>query len=177
MIHRTKWLSLLAVATFAVPARAVTYHIDSGAGIMQQPTSHYYHFVYGAQISAASQAEGFQWRASYIERPAFKDLGYEDKDFGWFTMVGTKLTKSSKTSGVYALGGGGRVSGYIKDSTQKHGFALVGPTVALEYVYRLGPVQWTIGHQTFVGFVDKDEVEAYVAWPYTFFNTTLGFAW
>ncbi len=165
-------------------ARAVTVRVDSAAGLMQQPTSHYYHLIYGGQVTVATQTENVFWRGSYLERPAFKTVGYKDKDYGWFALVGTKLTKT-KDYGVFASIGAGQVAGYIKSDkaaagitrNERRSYRLRGPTVALDYEVRFGPVQWSIGHQTFVGFVDRSEVEAYVAWPYNFFQTTLGVVW
>lgn len=177
--------ALFLVALFApAQAKAVVLRVDSTAGLMQQPTSHYYHFVYGGQLSVATQTSNVIWRASYMERPAFKSLGYEDKDFGWFTTFGTKLTKS-QDSGVFAAIGAGSVGGYVKADSAKTGvlqnksrsFRLIGPTVSLDYQAHLGPIQWSIGHQSFVGLVDRSEVTAYVAWPYNFFQTSLGFSW
>jgi hypothetical protein len=179
-----KALGLCAVLASA-PAAAVTLRADSQVGLMQQPTCHYYHLTYGGQFSLATDSQSVIWRAAYTERPAFKSMGYEDKDYGVFTTLGTKITKSSKDSGVVAAIGVGSVQGYIKSDSRAAGivknerrsYSLVGPTVSLDYEGHLGPVQWSIGHQTFVGFVDRSEVEAYVAWPYNFFQTSLGVAW
>ena len=183
-MHPVKKAIFLAALLAPAQAEAVVLRVDSTAGLMQQPTSHYYHVIYGGQVSLATASEHVVWNTSYFQRPTFKNLGYADKDYGWFTTIGTKLTKS-KDSGVFAAIGGGSVGGWVKTDKNASGiaksetrsFRLIGPTVTLDYEYRLGPVQWSVGHQTFVGFVDRSEVMAYVAWPYNFFTTTMGVTW
>jgi hypothetical protein len=40
----------------------------------------------------------------------------------------------------------------------------------------LGPVQLSLGHQVFIGYVDRTQLDAYVAWPFNFYQLTIGLA-
>ena len=172
------------ISAGATEARAVTVKAATTAGLMQQPTSHYYLFSYGAEAEVQSDSEGAILRLQYIERPEFRTMGFRDKDYGGFVLAGTKLGKE-KSRGLYAFIGLGQMAGYTKSVAGAPGisrpetryYALNGPTASLEYLAHLGPVDLAIGHQTFVGFVDKDEMQAYVAWPYNFFSASMGFRW
>lgn len=177
-------LALAALATGAIEARAVTVKAATTVGLMQQPTSHYYLFSYGGEAELQSDAEGGILRFQYVERPEFRTTGFRDKDFGGFVLAGTKLGKE-KGRGLYAFLGLGQMAGYTKSVAGAPGigvpetrhYALNGPTAALEYLARLGPIDFALGHQTFVGFVDRAEMQAYVAWPYNFFSASMGYRW
>ncbi len=152
---------------------------------MQQPTSHYYHAVYGVNADASTESQGLILRMQYLERPEFKYAGFADKEYGWFASVGTKVT-GPKDRGLFAFFGGGRMTGYTRaepatrlgDGTaRKRAFALPGPLASLEYAVRWKSFDVALSHAAFVGFVDNEQTEAYVAWPYNVFALNLGVAW
>jgi hypothetical protein len=177
-------LMLFGELIVAAPAGAAILAINSTAGVLQQPTSHYYHAIYGAEAQFSTATEGFLLRASYLERPEFKDAGYADKDFGWFGQIGTKVTKATN-HGLYAFIGGGRMGGYVKADAGHRGdsgkagnhYLLPGLTAAMSYAARLGPVYLAVEQQAFVGYVDKFQLNALVGWPYNFFQFKVGFLW
>ena len=177
-------VGILFIGFGSSAAFAIAIKGSTSVGLMQQPTSHYYLFSYGGQADVSTDGDGFIARIQYVERPEFRTTGFRDKDYGTFGLVGTKLGKIS-THGFYAFFGVGQMAGYtkavadapgiIQDATRN--YSLNGPTASLEYLARLGPVDFSVGHQTFIGFVDKGEMQAYVAWPYNFFSTSVGFRW
>ncbi|MCX6109035.1 MAG: hypothetical protein NTZ90_05455 [Proteobacteria bacterium] len=172
------WLRQTGVAT------AATWSINSTGGVLQQPTSHYYHAIYGAEALFATTTEGLLIRASYLERPEFHDAGYADKDYGWFGLIGTKVTKAAN-HGLFAFIGGGRMSGYVKADSDYRGtsgeasnhYLISGLTVAMAYGVHLGPVYLAAEQQTFVGYVDKVQLDALVGWPFHFFQIKAGLSW
>lgn len=183
------WLGVDIRNIYALPA----LKLATTAGLMQQPTSHYYCAVYGVVVDFGTENESFLTRASYVERPEFRSNGFVDKEYGWFAQIGSKLTKA-KSHGLYAYIGAGRMRGYMKldkdfDRPQasssstatsinvsKRSFTLPGATATLEYAARLGSTTLAASHQTFIGYVDDQQLEAKVAWPYNFFQLTLGYA-
>lgn len=159
--------------------------LGTAGGLMQQPTSHYYHAVYGVSLDVATESQKGIIRAHYIERPEFRSLGFADKDYGWFGQIGTKVLGPAD-HGLFAFFGAGRMEGYVRvidreridSDVVARKYALPGPTASVEYVWRLGGVvDLAVNHQTFVGYVSKEEVEAYVAWPYNFFMLEAGYKW
>jgi hypothetical protein len=170
--------SLLA----STKSQAVTYSVGTTGGLMQQPTSHYYHAVYGGFFEVGSDTEKFLGRAAYIERPEFRSVGFIDKDYGYFAMAGTKVTKT-KNHGLFAFMGFGKMAGYIKaDPTsaeasdlQSRNYSMPGPTALLEYMWRFHGLTIAANHQTFVGYQDQTQLKAYVAWPYNLFQVNLSY--
>lgn len=174
----------LALCLASDVALATTLKIASSGGLMQQPTSHYYHAIYGVSVEGGTDAQGLVVRGAYLERPEFKNAGFRDKDYGYFAQIGTKITKT-KDRGLYAYIGGGRMMGYVKadpeteleGEARERDFGLSGPTATLEYVVRWKMLDLAANHQTFIGYGDKAQTEAYVAWPYNFFQVSAGIAW
>ena len=155
--------------------------VATTGGLMQQPSSNYYLATYGLSAEAGTDTGSFLTRLTYIERPEFRDAGYADKDYGWFALVGTKLTKAP-THGLYAFFGVGRMAGYVETDQAKNKtagnlrrtFGVYGPTAALEYVAHWGRYDIGVGHRTLIGYVDNTELKSLVAWPYNFFEFHLG---
>lgn len=175
-------LAMLASATSAL---AVTFSIGTTGGLMQQPTSHYYHAVYGGYVESGTDSEKFLTRVAYIERPEFKAAGFIDKDYGYFALIGTKVTKTT-SHGLYAYFGAGKMAGYIKqdpnassrveyDDLKERDYAMPGPTALLEYMWRYKGLTAGVNHQTFIGYQDKSQLRSYVAWPYNFFQVNLSY--
>jgi hypothetical protein len=172
----------LGASFVAQAAAAVTLEVGTTGGLMQQPTSHYYHAVYGAYFETGRDSEALLGRAAYIERPEFRAAGFIDKDFGYFAMAGTKVTKT-KDRGLYAYFGVGRMEGYVKvdpdgdasSDLEPRTYAMPGPTALLEYLWRFKGLTLSVNHQTFVGYQDKTQLKAYVAWPYNFFQVNAAY--
>lgn len=168
----------------APSARAVTCKVVSTGGLMQQPTSHYYLAVYGGAVDVATDNDKFIGRVQYVERPEFTNSGYSDKDYGAFGMIGTKVT-AARDHGLFAFIGAGRMQGYVRANDETQGqtasderrYSLPGPTVAVEYALTWNHMNFAVNHQSFIGYVDKVQTDAYVAWPYNFFQATVGVAW
>jgi hypothetical protein len=181
-------VALVAAATScltAAPAQAVSVRAATTGGLMQQPTSHYYLACYGGRVDLATAGDGFVARASYVERPEFRSEGYADKEYGYFALIGTRVTKSASEPALTAFIGAGRMHGYVartdteghEDETNRRSFRLPGLTTALEYGGRWHSLDLAVGHQAFIGYVDDEQLHAYVAWPYNFFQVSAGYAW
>jgi hypothetical protein len=153
------------------------------SGVMQQPTSSYYHLIYGAQADFGSSDGAILLRGSYFERPAFKRVGYVDQDYGWSALLGSKLA-STKSHGFFAFFGAGRVAGYIKPvtpvedgSSQSRSFNMPGLTASMEYKWLGDRLFLGAGHQTIICFGDSAQTEAFVAWPFSLFTLSVGAGW
>lgn len=164
-------------------AFGATYRLSGTAGVMQQPTSNFYHAVYGANADVGTDRADVVLRLSYFERPVFRSMGYVDKDYGWSGLLGGKLT-DAKSHGLYAYVGGGKVAGFIQTrTTAREGesttrsFALPGITAAVEYDWQVRGMTFGFEHQTLIAFGDSAQTAAFVAWPYNLFLLSLGAGW
>lgn len=176
---------LLTPFAFAMPASAIHMAIGTDAGVMQQPTSHYYHAKYGASLEISTKQEGLAARLSYFSRPAFRAAGYQDQDSGEFFLLGSKLTKATG-HGLYAYFGFGRIYGYTKaigdtkveeNSTSTRSYLLRGATATAEYAVDFSALRVALAHQTFCGVVDQSQFMAFVGWPYNLFHVTFAYRW
>ena len=151
---------------------------------MVQPTSSYYHAVYGATIDVASNNELFIFRGYYVERPKFEEGGYVDQEYGSFGAIGTKLNKS-KLNNIYAFFGYGKMGGYLAtiknegstSSETNRTYEIPGPMFSLEYGLRLKNFFISLEHISFIGHVDDTQLNARVAWPYNFFMFKTSYLW
>jgi len=180
-LHIVKVYIYLLSAIFSVliipenPAYAVRFNTGTSIGLMTQPTSSYFHGVYGAFIDVSNETEKLILRASYVERPKFVSGGYIDQEYGFFGQVGTRFGKN-KSSGLKCLVGYGRMKGYLavdrKTNPEGNGslktYSLPGPSITLEYVYSWKNFETSISNVSFTGLGDKTQLDAKVAWPYSF---------
>ena len=183
---RWRWTMVVALFVFFYKDEtfAATYRLSATTGVMQQPTSNYYHFVYGGQADVGTDKDSILLRASYFERPAYRSVGFIDKDYGWSGLLGTKLTKTKK-HGLFAFIGLGKVAGYIKTQAANEGtvdpksrsFDLTGINAAMEYAWQIGRLALGIQHQSLIAFADRSQTEAFVAWPYNLFLLSVGADW
>ena len=173
-----RWSFLLAVLTSASRASAIQLGLGSVGGVMQMPNSSYYLAVYGIYSDVALDSEWLTFRAGYIERPKFQDQGYEDQDFGYFSLIGTKFTKA-KDHGLYGYFGFGEQRGYIKpedmsDRSELSSYQISGPAAALEYAAVFHSITVALTHQTFLGYANGQQFNARVLWPVNFYLVRVG---
>ena len=156
-------------------ALGVTYHWGATTGVMQQPTSHYYHLTYGTYLEAASDKKGFLFRLRYAERPKFSTTDFEDQEQAMFTTLGTQVLKS-KYGALYGYFGGGNIKGSIrsKESNTTRTYELSGLTTEISWAVHFKHFEVALEHQTFVGLASQHEVEAYVGWPFNFYRLSIG---
>jgi len=159
---------------------SITFHIGTHSGVMTQPSSNYYHAVYGGYFDLGSDDRWIFSRISYVERPKYSASGYIDQDYASSVVIGTKVTKA-KTHGLLAGIGGGIVGGYIKpdpnysDATgEKRSYKLPGLVTMIEYTLDWNHIDLGFGHQTFIGHAESEQLKAYVAWPYNFILIRIG---
>ena len=149
---------------------------------MQQPTSNYYHAVYGGYLQAASEKEGFITRILYTERPEFRSVGFADKESFTLGMIGSKFTPTAN-HGLYAFVGGGQTSGYIRrlepveGEVNQRSFRMSGPSFTMEYAANLWILNFGVSHTMFVGYGGRSEFDARVAWPYNITQIQLALQW
>ena len=169
--------------TWSTEGLGITSYLRPTGGLMMQPASQFHHAVYGITADIANEAESFVGRVVYLERPKFRANGFEDQDSGLFALVGTRVTKG-KNHGLSAFIGGGRMGGYIKETSgdtslgsygaSSRSYKLNGLTASLEYAGKWKVLSGSLGHQTFIGYGSKDQRDAYVAWPFNFLFATVG---
>jgi hypothetical protein len=164
---------LLYVVSFwiAGSSLAATLRPSVLVGLMAPPSSQYYHYVYGGQVDLARRFDTSLVRVQYLQRPAFTETGYTDQDFSALAMLGTSVL-GKKEFGVTALFGGGYVWGYIKASENpddKNSYKLPGLAVALEARWSPKLIDVRFAHQVLVAHESKDQLKAYVAWPFNWF--------
>ncbi|MEI6398827.1 MAG: hypothetical protein WCO71_08665 [Pseudomonadota bacterium] len=141
-------------------------------GLMQQPSSQYYHYVYGGQLDLARKNDVAMLRLQYLERPAFRNAGYVDQDFSAAAMFGKSVLRIGNI-GVNALVGGGYAWGYIKDDAdvapRREAYRLPGIATSLEAKWGTNNIDFRLAHQMMICQSSKVQAEAYVAWPFTWF--------
>lgn len=174
---------LFLSSLFSKQLFSITFHVGTHSGVMTQPSSNYYHAVYGGYFDLGTDDRRFFSRVSYVERPKFTAAGYIDQDYAESFIIGTKVTKA-KTHGLLAGIGGGLVGGYIKPDPdypeangEKRSYRLPGISTMIEYSLEWKHIDLGIGHQTFIGHADSEQLRAYVAWPYNFILIRLGAYW
>lgn len=182
MAYRRCWVFLWLL--FSHTAGAATFKIGSLGGLMTQPTSNYFHAVYGASAEVARNDGRLAARVGYLERPQFTSAGFTDQEFFGYAQVGTKLTRS-KAHGLWAFMGPGQTTGYVRAEpddiwngavppTRHH--RVPGLTLAMEYSYQWAAFEGAITHQILVGHTSDEQLRAYVAWPYHFLLLRAGVA-
>lgn len=167
---------LLVFVMASQRASAVVYRIDSSAGLMQQPSSQYYHYTYGGSLSLGIESYQAFMKVNYFERPKFESNGFEDQDYGTFLQFGKKVNKA-KWHGLVAYFGYGVMQGHVKkdgENSETRRYELEGFTLTLEYEVILKSLRFALNHQTFVGIASKSDLEAYVAWPFNMINLSMG---
>lgn len=161
-------------------AFSLQWTVASVAGVMQQPASHYYHAIYGAQGALESDSSRIVLRLGAFERPVFSNQGYEDQDLGSYGLVGSKLTQS-KRHGLYAFIGPGQIHGYTTttslETNDSRRYKLRGSLFAMEYQVSISSFDLCLNHMQFIGSFDNDQLGSYVAWPFSFYLVSLGYRW
>lgn len=141
-------------------------------GLMQQPSSQYYHYVYGGQFDLARKEDAAFMRVQYLERPAFHHAGYVDQDFSGALMFGARVLKHGNL-GISAVIGGGYAWGYLKEDAaenpQREAYRLPGVATGIEGRWSIKHVDVRISHQLMICQNDRAQLAAYVAWPFTWF--------
>ena len=170
------WISsLIGLATSGL-CFGFSVRPSADAGLMQQPTSQYYHAVRGGHFDAANEKESLVARIAYTERPEFIDAGYRDRDFAAWIQFGQKLVNYGNV-GISAFAGAGEVWGYIKDDkpskARREDFSLPGLALSMEASSTWDHFDMRLGHSIFAGQKDKTQLESFVVWPYTFFYLSL----
>lgn len=146
------------------------------AGLMQQPSSQYYHYVYGGQLDLARKEDAAFMRAQYLERPAFRRAGFVDQDFSAALLFGARVFKY-KDLGINAVIGGGYAWGYLKedavDVPARESYRLPGIATGIEGRWTGKWIDIRAAYQHMICQNDRDQLEAYVAWPFNWFLVSL----
>lgn len=164
----------------ATSAWALELRLGATGGVMLQPTSSYYHGIYGGTLDLATDRRRLILRGAYFERPLFESVGFKDQDQGWSSLLGTSI-KSLKKQDFLAFLGVGRVAGMVRETQRdddqppfSRSYAMPALTTAVEYVVELGRMTLGVGHQTYIAFGGEDQTRALVAWPYNLFHIQVG---
>lgn len=164
-----------AVALSSAICFSATIRPTIATGLMQQPSSQYYHLIYGGQLDIAKVDDAAQLRLQYLERPPFRKAGYVDQDF----LAGIYFGKSvirGRFFGASAFIGGGYAWGYIKEDTEnspaKETYKLPGLGTALEARWTIKALDIRGSYQVLICQNSRSQLEAYVAWPFSWFLLT-----
>jgi hypothetical protein len=162
----------------------MTARVGGGYGLMVQPTSAYYLAAQSGYLDLASDGETFICRGAYFERPQFASDGFVDQEYGYYGMLGTKVTRTL-AHGLFGYIGYGVVKGYISEvgdgatSSEKNirRYTLPGPVIEIEYAVKFKALRVGFEQITLIGFGDQIQTEARVGWPYNLLLATIGFSW
>ena len=89
-----------------------TIDVSAGGGVMIQPSSQYFHYVYGSAITMGPDKSNFVVRAQVWQRPKFTSSGFQDQDEGGQVLLGHRF-KNLGIFEFYMYLGGGVAQGYI----------------------------------------------------------------
>ena len=179
-MKRTRRLAVLVGLLMLMPCRAFAVSMRPVAvtGVMQQPTSQYYHWIYGGMFDVGP-TPNYSLRASYFERPAFHSAGYVDQEFLAFAQGGGLITRKSIVD-IYGFLGAGRVWGYLKEEeaetalvpAKRETFSMPAAALSMEAGFALGAMDVRIGHSQIVCMGTSEQLRSKVAWPYTTYYLT-----
>jgi hypothetical protein len=180
MASITRQLQLTAMA-FSVMGTATSVDAASIrpamiAGLMQQPSSQYYHYVYGGQLDVARKDDAAYLRLQYIERPAFKSAGFIDQDFSSSLFFGKSVLKQGGL-GIGALIGAGYAWGYLKEAEgsapKREAYRMPGFGAGIEGKWANKSIDIRASYQTLICQNDRSQFDYYVAWPFSWFLVTV----
>lgn len=159
-------------------AFAISMRPTAATGLMQQPTSQYYHWIYGGMVDVGP-TPNLSLRGSYFERPAFHNAGFVDQEFLAFMQGGGSITQKSIFD-IYGFIGGGRVWGYIKDEASVDGltpmrretFAMSALALTMEAGLSFAYMDLRLGHSQILCMGTSEQIKNKVAWPYSTYYVT-----
>ena len=96
---------------------ASVYKLGITSGLMQQPTSNYFHHVYGGYFEVGPDKEWLLLRLGYIERPVFESQGFVDQETFSYLAVGHAFPFTGPFSFVCHIGGA-QVRGFVGENLQ-----------------------------------------------------------
>ena len=172
---------LMVLGFYGLSSYGVVVTPSPVVGLMQQPTSQYYHSVYGGYLDLRTDDAKLIFRLSYIERPEFEAAGYSDQETAAFGLLGTTVVEN-KLWRMTTYIGGGQVEGYTKalnknEDSPDRSFKLRGVTFELEINATIAKrLEVGLSHLSHIGWVDEKQLNSYVAWPYNFFMLRMGLA-
>ena len=175
--------SIYLIAAIAYAPNLVGLEFQAGptVGLFQQPTSQYYHVVYGGNISAENNSRTFGARYQFVERPRFESAGFADQESVHTLLLGGKVKDLWRRAEVSAFAGGGHVQGYLKPTSeqskelyQRRGYLIRGLALELSLATHISKLRLAVSHQTIVGISSESELKSYVAWPYALYNLSIG---
>jgi hypothetical protein len=154
---------------------AISIHAFSG--VMLQPNSQYFHGAYGATITALHQEHHLLASLTYAQRPKFTANGFADQEQGLFLTAGKEFPLSSAFA-CQASAGIGEQKGYLEDlhTHERREYSLRGIAAKGDIFYRFKTFALGLSHISFVGIDGKEQLTSYVAWPYSYFQLSLGVA-
>jgi hypothetical protein len=164
----------------STPANALNFGTSLDGGLVQQPTSQYFHAGYGVSLWAATTSARFGLRATYFERPKFRSNSFEDQDRGGaFLAYGSIWSKSRLR--LLAGAGFGRFNGYVRPQTtssefETRNYGIPGAVVWAQLTQNFGPLQLGLSHWTLAGYAGQEQFDALVVWPFSVFSFSIGWS-
>jgi hypothetical protein len=141
-------------------------------GLMQQPSSQYYHYVYGGQFDIARNDDVAYMRLQYLQRPAFKNAGFVDQDLSSALFFGKSVLKKG-SFGIGALVGAGYNWGYIKEidnaTASREVYRMPGIGTAIDGRWTSKAVDIRLSYQIMICQNDRELFRYLVAWPFSWF--------
>lgn len=169
----------MALTQVSSIAMSFGYSMNTYIGVMQQPASHFYHAVYGLN-SQVSLFKSMQVRLGGFERPKFESEGYVDREYGVYILLGGVVAKDKRHE-MRAYVGSGNNKGFINevnsDSRSSRSYSINGVLFSMEYSLGIKNYEVNFAHSQFVGSNNREHLEAFVAWPFSFFSVGIGYRW
>ena len=149
--------------------------LSAGGGVMVQPSSQYFHYVYGSAVTISADQSDFVVRAQMWQRPEFTSSGFQDQDEGAQILLGHRF-KNLGVFEFYMYLGGGLAQGYIQDlsSQTKSSYKVYGTSSSASLGYHIGRFSITLEHLMFIGRRNQIEIDAKVLWPFSVTWINLG---
>jgi hypothetical protein len=161
-------------------ARALNYGTSIDGGLVQQPTSQYFHLGYGISLWAASSSQRIGLRATYFERPKFRSNSFEDQDRGGAALAYGSIWHKARTR-LLAGVGAGRFDGYVRPQETQSDFetrtySIPGVVVWAQLTQSYGRLSFGMSHWTLAGYAGREQFDALVVWPFSVFSLSIGWS-
>ena len=161
--------------------KGASLHLGGLAGVMTQPSSGYYHSVFGSSFGFFPQKSDFGLTSSFFYRPKVSSRGYTDYEYSQQILVHVLAHRWTQSLSLWVAFGGGEHIGVLKNSSGIEAFDMIhhrlkGVVSGLKLSYQFESVHVEIEHRVMTGVISEDELKMRVAWPFVYSFMSLLFS-